>query len=109
MKLYIGKRIRDMRYKSQLSQSELGKKLNVDARTISSWETDRTEPKMFQIQQLCKIFGCEEYELTGVSQSVENSYVDPNFAGVIEVYQELTDEQKLKALLYMIRLKNGKE
>lgn len=105
MKLNIGDKIREQRFKNNLTQSELGAKLHVDARTISSWEKNRTEPKQAQIQQMSKIFGCKDYELTGLG-SME--FVVPEFNAVVELYNSLPPEKQNKALLYMLELKMEK-
>ena len=42
----IGDNIRRLREEKGMSQSELAKKLFISDKTISSWEVNRTEPKM---------------------------------------------------------------
>lgn len=54
----IGENIKAMRKQKGLDQKGLAKLLNVSNRTISSWETNRTQPDMESIGELCKIFEC---------------------------------------------------
>lgn len=42
----IGRNIKRIRELRGLTQDELGKKLGISGRTISSWDVDRTEPNM---------------------------------------------------------------
>jgi transcriptional regulator with XRE-family HTH domain len=56
----LGGTIRKYRLLNNLKQSELAKMLNVTTQAVSSWEVNRTEPKMETIEQLCKIFNCQK-------------------------------------------------
>lgn len=56
-KIIIGEMIRNLRERFKLNQDELGKKINVSGKTISSWEIGRTEPNMGYVQALADIFG----------------------------------------------------
>ena len=50
----IGDRIRDLRTKQKLSQSELGDKVDTDSTIISRWETNRVRPSQKYIVRLAK-------------------------------------------------------
>ena len=54
----LGKRISKLRTLKKLSQEDLAKKLFVSNKTISSWETNRTEPGLEDIVRLSEIFDC---------------------------------------------------
>lgn len=54
----VGQRIKELRKQSKLDQSQLAAKLNVSNKTVSSWEQNRTQPKMEMIEAMCKIFNC---------------------------------------------------
>lgn len=56
----LGGTIRKYRLLNGLKQSELAKMLHVTTQAVSSWEVNRTEPKMETIEQLCKIFNCQK-------------------------------------------------
>ena len=55
--------IRELRKKRNLSQAELAEKLEVHENTIRRWETGKFEPRMNDIQNLCKVLECTEDEL----------------------------------------------
>lgn len=52
----IGEKIKDIRLKNNLTQQELGDKLFVSDKTISSWESGRTLPDINTIIEISKIF-----------------------------------------------------
>lgn len=54
----LEKRLIKLRKENKMTQSELGKKLHVADKTISSWETGRTEPSLEMIIKLSEIFSC---------------------------------------------------
>ena len=54
-----------LRTESGMKQQDLAEKINVSQKTISSWETGRTEPNMKELATLCKIFDCPIDQLTG--------------------------------------------
>ena len=64
----IGNRLRQVREENRLTQQELAKKLGKSQNTISSWEKDRTYPKLKNLNQLCQIYDCTLEYLTGTKQ-----------------------------------------
>lgn len=52
-----GETIAFHRKRLNLTQTELGEKLNVTAQAVSKWENDISEPDLGTVQRLCKIFG----------------------------------------------------
>ena len=57
MKL-IGERISKLRKSKNLTQILLGEKLNVSDKTISSWDSNRTEPNLEDLLKLSEILEC---------------------------------------------------
>lgn len=49
-------KLRELRIKNNMSQSELGKKLGVSGQTILNWENGIFEPKINQLIKLADIF-----------------------------------------------------
>lgn len=68
MKEKIGTRLRDVREQHNLSQTALAEKLGMTQKAISSWENDRTYPRMQQLLDLCRIYDCTLEYLTGTKQ-----------------------------------------
>ena len=56
----IGGTIKRFREQKKMQQKDLAKLLHVSDKTISSWETNRTQPKMEMIEDMCRIFGCQK-------------------------------------------------
>lgn len=54
----FGLRLKDFRSKKNLTQEALGEKLFVSAKTISSWEANRTEPSLDLIVKLAEVLEC---------------------------------------------------
>lgn len=54
----FGLRLKDLRNKKGLTQEALGDKLFVSAKTISSWEANRTEPSLDLIVRLAEVLEC---------------------------------------------------
>lgn len=51
-------RLNKLRKENKMTQSELGEKLHVTDKTISSWESGRTEPSLEMIVKLAEILSC---------------------------------------------------
>lgn len=56
----VGAAIRRLRLQNNMEQKELAKLLNISNKTVSSWEHNRTEPKMEMIEKMCEIFHCKK-------------------------------------------------
>lgn len=52
----LGSKIANLRKKKKMTQQELADKLYVTNKTISSWESNRTEPDLVMISQLSELF-----------------------------------------------------
>ena len=57
----IGEKIKKLRISNNMSQYDLGNKLFVSDKTISSWETNRTLPTINLIVKICDIFNVSLY------------------------------------------------
>lgn len=82
-KIIIGEMIKSLREKYKFNQEELGKKINVSGKTISSWEISRTEPNMGYVQQLADLFNVStDYLIYGSDETltpIENIIFDDYF------------------------------
>ncbi|WP_261910945.1 helix-turn-helix domain-containing protein [Lentilactobacillus hilgardii] len=52
----IGKRIKKIRIKNQLTQNQLAEKLFVTQQTVARWENDKHQPPITAVQDLAKLF-----------------------------------------------------
>ena len=57
MKTQFGTIVKQLREKRGMDQKELGEIVGVSDKTVSSWEINRTEPKMGIVQKLADYFG----------------------------------------------------
>ena len=51
-----GSKIAELRKSNNLTQAELGAKLNVTAQAVSKWENGLSEPDIDSIKKLCELF-----------------------------------------------------
>lgn len=61
----IGKKIKELRIKNNLTQNELANKLNVTYQAVSKWENGKNLPDLSVMSEICKIFNIELSELIG--------------------------------------------
>ena len=88
----INEKIYELRKKHNLSQEELGAKLNVSRQTVSKWELGESNPESDKIVPLCEIFGISTEELLR-NKKIENNNT--------EVYNE-NKPDIIKAILICV-------
>ena len=54
----IGERLKELRNKKKITQVDLANKLYVTDKTISSWESNRTEPSLEILVNISEILDC---------------------------------------------------
>lgn len=114
----IGESIKKFRRLRGMEQKDLAFLLGVSNKTISSWETNRTEPKMEMIDKMCAVFGCrrsdflQEYpgeadilvnydegshliQLYSRASDRDKKMVDSILYKYSDTYQELLEQMKL--------------
>lgn len=64
-----GKRIRELRKKSKMSQDDLANAIYFSRKTISYWECGKQEPTVSAIFALCSSLKCSADYLLGLSVS----------------------------------------
>ena len=74
----LGAKLMFLRKQIGLTQDELGERIGASQKTISSWETGRTYPRMRDINALCAALDCTIEELTGkkTREVIDISYDD---------------------------------
>ena len=65
----IGDNIKKVRESRGLKQSELAELVKVSDKTVSSWEINRTEPKMGMIEKICQALNCKKTDIIGENSS----------------------------------------
>lgn len=71
--IMIGKQVRKLRQKCNISQIELASQLGVSVRTVKNWEGDISNPNLECLYNLVKLFHASADELLGLST---NEYLD---------------------------------
>ena len=66
-----GQKIAEFRKSANLTQAELGAKLNITAQAVSKWENSLSEPDIDSIRKMCEIFNVSVDEFLGVSVKKE--------------------------------------
>lgn len=67
----FGNNLKRLRLERNMTQEELGDKLGVSYRTVSSWEINRTEPNMGTVQKIAELFGVKTDELIYDNNSLQ--------------------------------------
>lgn len=93
----IGKRLSKLRKEKNITQLELANKLFVTDKTVSSWESDRTEPSLEILVKLSEILDCSVgYLIYG-----ENPKIDVETELKIKIskdeYKKITNFMKTEA------------
>lgn len=65
----IGENIKKWRECRNLKQSELAELLGVSDKTVSSWEINRTEPKMGMVEKISAALHCKKTDIIGIDDS----------------------------------------
>ena len=74
--MIIGERIKKLRIKNKLTQQDLADKLFVSDKTISSWESGRTEPDINMLSEICKALNTNFLTLVGNENTNENVEIE---------------------------------
>lgn len=103
LKQIISERIKNERILSNMSQSELAKKINKGVSTVSGYEIGDRLPPIEVLHELANIFNCSTDYLLGRSlhrdYSIEKMNIDGTdyYVGIKkEAINKLTPEQKLE-------------
>lgn len=94
-------KIREMRKKLHLSQSELAEKVGASLRTVSSWERGETVPDAEIIWNCALIFGCTPNDVLGwyESRPKEESLINsPYEQELMDCYRSSTVDRKERIL-----------
>lgn len=100
----LGTNIKNCREALKLSQSELGKKIGVKDKTISSWEHDRTEP---DIEHLILLADSLETSIDALARDTDNIFKNPIKCEILHILynilSKLNDVTKLELLKNVIK------
>ena len=66
--MMLGEKIKKMRIKNKMTQQDLADKLFVSDKTVSSWESGRTEPDINMLSDICGALNSNFFELINDSE-----------------------------------------
>lgn len=98
-------RLKELRIKYGYTQSQLGKKINLDGSAIHKYEKGLREPTITALTQLANLFNVTIDYLLGNSDDIDNEFI-----AIYETYKGIDDEDKevLKAMFEAIKKKRKK-
>ena len=83
----IGKFISELRKEKNLTQDQLGEKLNINGKSISKWETGTNMPDISNLVMLSKIFNVSVNELLSGEKNVNKAKTDLNILNLANYYK----------------------
>jgi len=99
----FSEKIKELRKKHNLTQTELSEKINVAFQTVGAWESGRNEPNYDMLNTLAKLFDVTVDYLTGKNtKDIE----DTNLKNIIN---ELENDKELNAKVRSITELNPEE
>jgi len=93
-----GKKISELRKKNNLTQADLGAKLNVSAQAVSKWENGLSEPDIQSLKNLCIIFNISLDELLDVETQPAKPTESESIEKTSNVNTTTTPEQAVKII-----------
>ena len=99
----IGETIKKFRAMRGMEQKDLAHLLGVSNKTISSWETNRTEPKMEMIDKMCAVFKCRRSDfLHDHVQETDFEVLMDDQWHLVELYSRASERDKkmVDSILY---------
>ncbi|MBE6003763.1 MAG: helix-turn-helix transcriptional regulator [Lachnospiraceae bacterium] len=96
-----GQLIANYRKEHGMTQKELGELLDLSAKSISSWETGRSEPNMGQAYELARILGFNVFELMNPPQMPNEQLLKRELIALTEAYKKAdeTTREMVKRIL----------
>ena len=105
----FAQRLKTLRAEHNMTQKELGRRMNLSRATIAGYETKSRQPSHEKLASMADIFGVSmdylidgEETLTQVSLSQHERIIDEKF---LRLYSQLTLKSKESALDYLELLK----
>ena len=100
--------IKKIRMKSNLTQKEVARKLQIDRSTVAKWETGKADPRAEELTKLAKLFGCTVDELLTDTAAEENGKIE-NVLKKLEEQLELLSKLSKKDLPETVKIAIAEE
>ena len=114
IKMELGKKIKQLRFKAGLTQEQLGEKLGLGAQAVSKWETSVAMPDIALLPQIAEVFGVSIDDLFDLTSEQRLNRIENRLDAEDELPQDvfyeyeeflktqLTDEQHKKRATSLI-------
>lgn len=89
----VGNRLRTLRKIYGIEQKDLAQKLKISNRTISSWELNRTQPQVEDIESVCNILGCK----------LSDFFIEPD-KNTLSCLKKHDSNKRIKELLELLQI-----
>lgn len=84
--MQVGERILKLRKENNISQEELGFKINVSRQTISKWENNESSPDLNNLKSLAKLFNVStDYLINGNKRLVKKTKAQDYFVLIVGI------------------------
>ena len=107
----IGDNIKKWREIRNLKQSDLAELIGVSDKTVSSWEINRTEPKMGMVEKISAALNCKKTDIIGIDeqtdsddetlQIVQEFFKKPDLLRIFKILKN-SPEKKLQDIVYYL-------
>ena len=71
----IGKKLRELRSRHHLSQTEFARRISVHPKSIKNWESDLSDPSLANLHTICVTFHVSADEFLGIESTEKVSLV----------------------------------
>ena len=96
-------RIKELRKKSHISQTELAKAIGVSLRTVGSWERGESVPNIEQVWDCATVLGCSPNDVCGWyidhPQDRPKANLPPDVAELSDCYRRCTRDRRMSLLI----------
>lgn len=84
--------LRKYRIQHGMTQIDLSERCGINPKTLSSYETGRTEPNLGEIRKICSVFNCSIAEITGTK---EREIGNVTYEDIVVKISDLSDDELL--------------
>ncbi len=105
----VSKNIKRLRTERKMTQQELAEKIHITRQTVSSWETDRTQPDVEILGAIAQAFGVELEELIYGKKRRKDGEEKPSYNNTLVVVLSIIGCLLIAAGAVMIFVKYWKE
>ena len=106
----FSRKLKELRFKNDITQSEFAKLLGVTQQTVGSWEKEKSTPNYDLLKQIAKYFNVSIDYLLDNDAGANTPPLNAEQAELIAEYDALNDEGRglIRGMIGSLRLTHGK-